>query len=82
MNSNLGNIETKYIVLYATQELFLIKRKDRILGEEYALINSRYTLDGNYEFFGPVYGEYRDTNKVYTEILEQVNGYKKGKGRK
>lgn len=72
---------SQYIVLYATQDLFLIKRIDRILGEEYALINSRYTLDGNYEFFGPVYEEYRDRNKVYREILEQINGYKKRKGR-
>ena len=82
MKINLGVHETEYIVLYATQDLFLIKSIDRILGEKYALINSRYTLDGNYEFFGPVYEEYRDTNKVYKEILEQVNGYNKRKGRK
>ena len=73
---------TKYIVLYATQDLFLIKRIDGVLGEKYALINSGYTLDGNYQFFGPVYDEYRDKNKVYQEILTQVSEYNKGKGRK
>ena len=82
MNSNSGISETKYIVIYATQELFLIKRINRILGQKYDLIDSRYALDGNYEFFGPVYEEYSDTNKVYREILEQVKGYNKGKGRK
>ncbi len=72
---------TKYIVLYATKELFLIKRIDN-LSDEYALINSRYTLDGNYEFFGPVYEEYRDTKKVYSEIFNQVSEQmKKNKGR-
>ena len=72
-----------YTVLYATRDLFLIKRINNIFGKEkYDLINSRYTLDGNYEFFGPIYEEYRDTNKVYREILEQVNGYNKRKGRK
>lgn len=72
---------TKYIVLYATQELFLIKRVDKYR-DKYALINSRYTLDGNYEFFGPVYEEYRDTKKVYSEIFNQVSEQmKKNKGR-
>jgi len=82
MSTDLDIYSTKYIVLYATQNLFLIKRIDRVLGEKYALINSRYTLDGNYQFFGPVYDEYRDKNKVYQEILTQVSGYNKGKGRK
>lgn len=72
-----------YIVLYATRDLFLIKRINNIfVKEKYDLIDSRYTLYGNYEFFGPVYEEYKDTNKVYKEILEQVNGYNKRKGRK
>ena len=44
--------------------------------------NSIYTLDGNYGFFGPVYEKYRDKNKVYQEILAQISGYQKGKGRK
>lgn len=81
MDFNLDIYEIKYIVLYATQDLFLIKMISKY-EEEYALINSKYTLDGNYEFFGPVYEEYRNMNKVYKEILEQVNGCNKGKGRK
>lgn len=72
-------INTQYIVLYATQELFLIKRIDMMHKDEYSLIVSKYTLDGNYEFFGPVYEEYKDKNKVYTEILEQVSNYNRGK---
>jgi len=61
----------KYIVLYATQDLFLIKWLG-LNEDKYALVNSRYTLDGNYEFFGKVYEEYRDTRKVYSEIMEQI----------
>ena len=69
------------IVLYCMQDLFLVKSIDIGLGERYKLINSRYTLDGNYEFFGPVYEEYRDKDKVYAEILQQVTQYNKGRGR-
>jgi len=75
-------INTQYIVLYAMQDLFLIKRKDAIHEDEYGLIDSRYTLDGNYEFFGPVYEEYNNKNRVYSEILEQISKYNKGRGRK
>lgn len=73
------------IVLYATKDIFLARRieKLKLYGEDsYILINSRYTLDGNYEFFGPEYVGYRDKDKVYKEILEQVSDYNKGKGRK
>lgn len=72
------------IILYATKDLFLARRieKSKIFGEDsYILINSRYTLDGNYEFFGPEYIEYRDKDKVYREILKEVSNYNKGKGR-
>lgn len=73
--------DTKYIVLYATKELFLIKRIDKMFKpeEEYDLINSRYILDGNYEFFGPVYEEYKDKTKVYREIAKQIEKYNKEK---
>ena len=74
-----GLIKTRYIVLYATQDLFLIRRIDKYTGDKYTLINSLYTLDGNYEFFGPVYREYKDINKVYYEILEQVTSNHKGR---
>ena len=68
---------TKYIVLYATQGLFLIKKRDPYFGERYALIDSRYTLDGNYIFYENTYDEYRDKNKVYREIFEQIGNCKK-----
>ena len=74
-----GLIKTRYIVLYATQDLFLIRRIDKYTGDKYTLINSLYTLDGNYEFFGQVYREYKDITKVYYEILEQVTSYHKGR---
>lgn len=70
--SYMGNVDSfKYIVLYATQELFLIKRICNGK-EEYGLINSKYTLDGNYVFFGEVYEEYKDKEKVYSEVFKQV----------
>lgn len=73
---------TKYIVLYATQDLFLIKRINDYGNAKYALINSRHTLDGKYEFFGPVYEEYKDKNKVYSEILAQATkDNRKNKGK-
>jgi len=70
-----SNFSFQNIVLYATQDLFLAIRIDNSSGkEEYTLINSIYTLDGNYGFFGPVYEKYRDKNKVYQEILAQISG--------
>lgn len=72
------------VVLYATKDLFLaiqIEKSQIFGGDRYILINSRYTLDGNYKFFGPEYIGYQDKDKVYREILEQVSGYNKGKGR-
>lgn len=71
-----------YIVLYCTQDLFLVKSINPILGHEsYGLINSQYTLDGNYEFLGPVYEEYRDKEQVYYEILQQVTKNNRGRGK-
>ena len=70
------------IALYCTQDLFLVKEINSILGlERYRLINSRYTLDGNYEFLGPVYEEYRDKEQVYSEILQQVTKNNRGRGK-
>lgn len=60
-----------YIVLYAMQDLFLVM-KHSYNGDEYLLINSQYTLDGNYEFYGEVFQEYADKDMVYREILEQI----------
>ncbi len=85
-NYMINNSRTKYIILYAMQDLFLAKRIDTLnpkcITSRYILINSLYTLDGKYEFFGPIHEEYRDKNKVYSEILKQVNKYNKGRGRK
>lgn len=65
--------DNKEIVLYATQELFLVRSFDEILGNKYELINSKYVQDGNYEFFGPIYDEYKDKTFVYQEIMKQLN---------
>lgn len=73
------------VVLYAAKDLFLaiqIEKSQILGGDRYILINSKYTLDGNYKFFGPEYIEYRDKDKIYREILEGVSGYNKGKGKK
>ncbi len=68
-----GFSNDKYIVLYATQELFLVKEIEKSGSERYRLINSIFTLDGNYEFFGKVYEEYHDIDKVYSEIIKQID---------
>ena len=63
----------KYIVLFATQELFLAKRTGFVGHQDsYVLIEQRYISDGNYKFVGKTYNEYRDINKVYSEIKEQI----------
>ena len=69
--------EYYHVVLYAMQDLFLVKKYSKI-GEEYQLINSQCTMDGNYEFYGEVFNQYADKDMVYREILEQVEH----KGRK
>lgn len=73
---------TKYIVLYATQDLFLIKRIEYDYSKKYDLINSYYTLDGNYAFYGETHDEYRDKNKIYNEILEQIEQNKQKRKKK
>ncbi len=62
---------SQYTILYVYQDLLLTKR---LWLDEYDLISSRYLEDGNYEFFGPVYEEYADKDKMYSEILAQVTG--------
>ena len=66
----------KNIVLYAKDNMFLVKYISRF-GEVYKIIDCSYTSDGNYEFYGDVYEEYRDRDKVYSEIVEQINSYNK-----
>ena len=65
--------EEKHIVLYAMQDLFLIRViDDPFIKDRYELVNSKYTLDGNYKFIGKVYSEYKDKTKVYKEIYEEL----------
>lgn len=74
MSSNNTFTNEKYIVLYAMQDLFLIRVvDDPLTPDRYELINSKYTLDGNYKFIGKTYSEYKDKQKVYTDILSQLN---------
>lgn len=80
MPSNNIFINEKYIVLYAMQDLFLIRVvDDPLTSDRYELINSKYTIDGNYKFIGKTYSEYKDKQKVYTEIFEQLTGNQKKK---
>ena len=72
----------EHIVLYCTNDLFLVKSTYFGLPSEYRLVVGHHILDGKYEFFGPIHEEYRDRNKVYSEILAQINDYNKGMGRK
>ncbi len=60
--------ERYHIVLYAMQDLFLVKKYSKF-GEEYQLINSQCTMDGNYEFYGKVFDQFADKDMVYREIL-------------
>lgn len=71
---NLFSNSDKCIVLYACQDLFLA-RYEGWPDSSYRLINSRYTLDGKYQFFGPIKKEYEDKTRIYKEILEQIQGY-------
>ena len=75
MPSNESSSKEKYIVLYAMQDLFLIRVvDDPLTSDRYELINSKYTIDGNYKFIGKTYPEYKDKQKVYIEIFEQLTG--------
>ncbi len=72
----------KHIVLYAMQDLFLIRViDDPFIKPRYELVNSKYTLDGNYKFIGEVYSEYKDKAKVYREIYEELKENNKKKRR-
>ena len=68
-------LKEKNIVIYAKNDLFLaVKRKieqDKLI-ERYTLINSNYIKDRNYEFYGNIYPEYKDKNKVYKLIRRQL----------
>jgi len=65
---------SKNIVLYMKDNMLLVKYISRY-GEFYKIIDCSYVCDGNYEFIGDVYLEYMDRDRVYSEIVEQINGY-------
>lgn len=66
-------LDGEVIVLYAMQDLFLVKDMSKMFGTRYELIRSKYTLDNNYEFYGKVYNEYADMGQVYKEISIQLS---------
>ena len=74
----LPDIDCEYILLYATQELFLVEQipspseSKMNIEPRLILINSRYTLDGNYKFYGVVHKKYQDKKLLYQEILKQI----------
>ena len=76
--SGIPNLDREYILLYATKELFLVEEipspsESKMNFEpRLKLINSRYTLDGNYKFFGEVQNKYQDKNLLYQDILKQI----------
>lgn len=72
--SFMSDCDSKHIVLYMKDNIFLVKDIS-CLGEFYRIIAGDYTYDGNYEFYGDVYEEYNDRDKVYLEIMEQIDSY-------
>lgn len=69
----------KNIVLCMKDNIFLVKHISRF-GEEYRIIGCNYIFDGNYEFYGDVYEEYKNMDRVYLEIIEQINNFGKKSG--
>ena len=78
-----NNEITEYIVLYATENLFLIKSIHQH-GEKYftnyEIVDERYIKDNNYKFYGEVHNEYKDKNSLYIDILKEIIEYQKPKG--
>ena len=68
----------KYIVLYSKDNVFFVKYMYG-KNELYDVVDCRYIQDGNYEFYGYVYKEYMDREKVYLDIVKQIDGYCKKK---
>lgn len=64
----------KYIVLYENDNTFLVKYMYGTKGW-YGIIDCRYTQDKMYEFIGDTYVEYMNRDKVYLEILEQIDSH-------
>lgn len=66
----------KNIVLYMKDNMFLVKYISRF-GEVYKIIDCSYVCDDNYEFYGDVYEEYMNREKVYSEVVSQIDSYNK-----
>ena len=66
--------DSKYIVLYEKDNTFLVKYMYSNKGL-YVIIDCRYIQDGMYEFIGDVYVEYMDREKVYLDIVKQLDSY-------
>lgn len=66
----------KYIVLFGTKDLLLVKGPNVVTGvEEYSLVRR-----DDQKFLGPVHKEYRDISKVYSDICRQLTKRNKNKG--
>lgn len=70
----IDDYDNKYIVLYEKDNTFLVKY---VYGNKvlYGIIDCRYIQDGNYEFIGDIYLEYMDREKVYLDIVKQMDSY-------
>lgn len=65
-------LDGEVIVLFAMQDLFLVKDMSYIFKEKYELISSKYLLDCNYEFYGNKYIEYNNKALIYKEVVKQL----------
>ena len=78
-----NNEITEYIVLYASENLFLVKRIYKN-GEKYftnyEIADERYIKDNNYKFYGKIHNEYKDKYSLYIDILKEITEYQKPKG--
>lgn len=82
MKTNKYTKAEKNIVLYAMQDLFLIKVENTMTNEShYEVAPAIYTLDGNIKISGNIHPEYKDKIKVYTDILKQLIDNNKQKRR-
>ena len=76
MYLEIDGYDNKYIVLYEKDNIFLVKYMFGY-NEWYSIIDCRYIQDGNYQFYGKVYEEYKNIDRVYLEIMEQINSFSK-----
>lgn len=75
-NSYLDVDDYENIVLYSMDNIFLVKCIS-CFGEIYKIIGCNYIIDGNYEFYGDIYEEYNNRDKIYLEIVKQIDDWSK-----